>query len=354
MSESPPRPTDARSATLDDVARTAGVSRATASRVIGGSLHVSAQARQAVEQAIQELEYAPSPAPLDRPKACNCVGVVITEPATDLFGTWFFKQLLQGIYEALEERSLLMSLITPHSARDMLLAQAYLTSGHVDGVILASIHGDNPLPRCLIEAEVPFVVCSRPPKDVQASFVDCDNRRAGALGANHLISLGRRTIAMISGNLDMPSSVDRLMGYRDALTAAGMKLDPTLEEVGDYRADRAQMAMERLLLNHPDVDGVFAASDDMAVAAIRVLHQARRSVPEDVSVIGFDDTPISEICRPSLSSVRQPVEEMGRGTVGLLMRRIEKPDEAPRQVIFEADLVARESTVGEKSLRAVV
>lgn len=337
---------DGSNVTLEEVARLAGVSRATASRVLGGSTAVSANARQAVERAAEELDYAADRAPrIPAKRTCNCVGVVITETTTKLFGDLFFAPLLGGIYEALAEQSMLMVLVTPHSARDMELAQAYLTGGHVDGVILASLHGDNPLPKNLIEAGIPIVVCSRPPKDVRAGFVDCDNRHAGALAVNHLLSLGRKTIAMISGNLDMPSAVDRLTGYRDALTAAGIELDPTLEEVADYLPDRAHMAMERLLLNHPDVDGVFVASDLMAAAAIRVLHQARKRIPEDIAVVGFDDSAAARACRPPLSSVRQPIEEMGRETVAVLMREMADPEEAPRQVIFTTELVVRESTV---------
>lgn len=339
-----------RSVTLEEVARQAGVSRATASRVLSGNTKVSLQARQAVEKAVQDLDYAADLTPRRRaPRKYNCVGVVITEPTTKLFGNFFFAPLLTGIYEALAEQSLLLVLVTPRTVRDTELAQAYLTGGHVDGVILVSLHGDNPLPNKLMEAGVPIVVCGRLPKGIEAGLVDCDNPRAGALAVNHLLSLGRRKIAMISGNLDMPSAVDRLTGYRDALTSAGIELDPTFEEVADYLPDRAHMAMERLLLNHPDVDGVFAASDQMAAAAVRVLHQARKRVPEDVAVVGFDDSPTARSTHPPLTSVRQPVEEMGRETVAVLVREMVEPDETPRQVIFAPELVVRESTVGMKA-----
>jgi DNA-binding LacI/PurR family transcriptional regulator len=348
----PRRPAD-QGTTISAVARRTGTSRATASRVLTGSTKVSRRARRADKRAAEELDHpADRTAPIAIRRKHNCVGVVITEPTTKLFGNWFFAPLLRGIYDALAEQSLLLVLVTPHSTQDTELAQAYLAGGHVDGVILASLHGDNPLPRKLAEARVPTVICSRPPKGIRASFVDCDNRQAGALAVNHLLSLGRRRIAIISGNLDMPSAVDRMMGYRDALTAAGIDVDPTLVEVGDYLPDRAHMAMERLLLNHPDVDGVFAASDLMAEAALGVLHQARRRVPEDVAVVGFDDSPTALAARPSLTSVSQPIEEMGRQTVALLMREMAEPDETPRQVIFAPELVIRASTAGAEAAAA--
>jgi DNA-binding LacI/PurR family transcriptional regulator len=287
--------------------------------------------------------HADRPA-LRKRTAFRCVAVVIAEPTTELFEAWFFRELLTGIHDALEEQSLLMSLITPNSSREMKLAQSYLSAGHVDGVIMASLHGDDPLPRMLAEADVPVVVCSRPPRGVLASFVDTDNRQAGQLAVDHLISVGCKKIAMISGNLDMPSSVDRVMGYHDALSAAGIELDPTLEEVAYYKTDRVHMAMERLLLNHKDLDGVFAASDNMAQAAMRVLRDYRKRIPEDVAVVGFDDTPLATECEPPLTSVRQPIEELGREAVKVLLRAIAGPSDTPQQVIFKAELVTREST----------
>lgn len=336
-----------RNVTLESVARLAGVSRATASRVVNGNVAVSPEARQAVERAIEELDYVPNSSSRSTLKhACNSVGVVITEPTTKLFGDPFFSPLLKGIYSALAERSLLLVMLAPQSARDLELAQNYLLDEHVDGVILASLHGDVQLPARLHEEGIPMVVCGRPPRGVKASFVDSDNRQGAMLAVNHLLSLGRRRIATISGNLDMPGAVDRLAGYREALTAAGIPLDPTLEEVADYVPDRAHMAMERLLLNHPDVDAVFAASDLMASAALRVLAQSRRRVPEDVAIIGFDDSPTAWATHPRLSSIRQPIEEMGHETVNVLVREMEDPGETPRQVIFTTELVIRESTVG--------
>jgi DNA-binding LacI/PurR family transcriptional regulator len=346
LSQSPPRPAIHQTVTLDDVAQAAGVSRATASRVVGGSLHVSPQLRQAVERAIEDLDYTPDPEPRAPLLTNNSVAVVITESTTKLFGDPFFSPLVKGINAALAERGLLLVMLAPHSARDLELTETFLTGRHVDGAILVSLHGDNSLPKHLVEHHVPTVICGRPPKGVPASCVDSDNRQGGALATRHLIAQGRQRIATLSGNLDMPSAVDRLMGYRDALAEAGIVLDPTYEEVADYQPDRAHMAMERLLLNHPDVDAVFAASDLMAAAAMRVLHQARKAVPEDVAVVGFDDSPTAWVTRPPLSSIRQPIEEMGHEAVSILMREMAEPGDAPRQVVFATELISRESTIG--------
>ena len=301
---------------------------------------------RAVQRALEYLDYVPGLTPFDPSPAGCAIGVVITESTTNLFGDPYFSTLIKGIRSALAELSILSVMLQPQSDPEMELAATYLTGKHVDGAILVGPHQHNPLPKRLREHRIPMVIQGRPYEDVAASCVDTDNRQGGALAVSHLVAQGRRRIATIAGNLDMTSAVDRLMGYRDALSAADIALDRTLEEVADYLPDRAHMAMERLLLNHPDVDAVFAASDRMAAAAMRVLRQAHRRIPEDVAVIGFDDSPTAQATRPPLSSIRQPIEEMGREAVNVLMREMAEPEEAPRHVIFATELVVRESTVG--------
>jgi DNA-binding LacI/PurR family transcriptional regulator len=295
---------------------------------------------------IENLGRAPAPSRASLSKQTNSVAVVITEPTTRIFGDPFFSLLLKGVYEALAERSLLAVMIAPQSANDHTMTESYMLRGHFDGVILVSLHGDNQLPNELRKAGIPAVLCGSPARGIVASYVDSDNRHGARMAVEHLVSLGRRRVATISGNLDMTGAVDRLLGYRDAVVAAGMTLDPTMEEVADYMPNRAHMAMERLLLNHPDVDAVFAASDLMAAAAIRVLHQARKRIPEDVAVVGFDDSPTSRATRPQLTSIRQPIEEIGREAVNILLREMQEPRATPREAIFSPELIVRESSAG--------
>lgn len=288
-----------------------------------------------------------SPAHVRR-QADRTVAVVITETTNRVFGDSVFSPLVHSISEAMAERSLLMVMLAPQSARELAQTQAFLLD-HVDGAILVSLHGNNQLPNRLRERGIATVLCGRPPRGIVASSVDANNRQGATMAAEHLIDLGRHKIATISGNLDQPSAIDRQMGYRDALAAAGLAVDPTLEEVADYLPDRAHIAMERLLLNHPDVDAVFAASDLMAAAAIRVLHQARRRIPEDVAVVGFDDSPTARATRPPLTSVRQPIGEIGREVVNIVMRELAEPQRTPLHMVFETELVVRESTAGAES-----
>ena len=276
------------------------------------------------------------------------MAVLINEPTTMIFGDPYFAPLLKGVSRALAERSLQLVILIPRSGWELDLAREYMTSGHADGAILVSLHSRSPLPTQLLERGLPVVSCGRPAKEAAISYVDTDSRLGAEIATRHLVSLGRTRIATISGDLDMPAARDRLAGYRDALGAAGIAPDPTLEEVGGFLPDRAQMAMERLLINHPDVHAVFVASDLMASAAVEVLHRSGKRIPEDVAVIGFDDTPVAGATRPALSSIRQPIEAMGAETVNLLLRTMADPDAAPVQTIMATELVVRESTVGAR------
>ncbi len=284
--------------------------------------------------------------PIGRIKT-NSVAALINEPTTMLFGDPFFAPLITGIYQAVASRSLLLVLLIPRSGEEMQLARTYLTSGHVDGAILVSLHSRSPLPAQLLERGLPVVSCGRPALDTAVSYADTDNRHGGESATQHLISLGRRRIATISGDLDLPAARDRLAGHRDALAAAGITPDPTLEEIGGFVPDRALIAMERLLINHPDVDAVFIASDAMAVAALDVIRRAGRRIPEDIAVIGYDDSAAAQATQPALSSIRQSIEGLGAETVSLLIRTMADPGGEPRQTILETELVVRESTAGK-------
>jgi DNA-binding LacI/PurR family transcriptional regulator len=333
------------SITIEDVAKAAGVSRATASRVVNDSPRVSPEARAAVRSAIERLGYVPNRAARSlMTRRADSVGVVILEPATRLFGDPFFGYLMLGISAALADRDIQLVLLMAQTSREQARVERYLVAGHADGAILVGPHGNDPMPVSLVRQGVPVVLSGRPPAGSSLSFVDSDNREGARLAVTHLINGGRHRIATIHGTLDLTSGRDRLDGYRDALEKAGLPLEPTLEAAGNYTTAGATAAMEALLDLHPDLDGVFAASDSMAAAAIRVLRDAGRRVPRDVAVVGFDDSPIAHSSRPTLSTVRQPIEAMGHEMARLLLQHIDDPDGAPRQIVFPTELVVRESS----------
>jgi DNA-binding LacI/PurR family transcriptional regulator len=272
--------------------------------------------------------------------------MVIPEPSSFFWGHPFYADAARGADAALVERSIVPVVLSAGIGRSSELAQAFLLGGKVDGAILVNCRDGDPLLSRVLESGLPVVLLGSSPAGLNVDSVDIDNKGAGATAVGHLIALGRRRIATVTGDLRMTSGAERLVGYRDALASAGIAADSTLIEDGDYQADRAFLATERLLVAHPDLDGLFAASDLMAAAALRVLVRAHKRVPEDVALIGFDDSPISWSSRPPLSTIRQPAKDMGREAVDLLVRRMEAPASEPRRTVLSAELICRESTLG--------
>jgi DNA-binding LacI/PurR family transcriptional regulator len=195
---------------------------------------------------------------------------------------------------------------------------------------------------------IPVVVGGRPPRRAAVSYVDVDNVEGARIAVAHLLDAGRRVVAHLAGPADMAVGVDRLAGYREALAAAGVEPDANLVANGDFTQQGGAEAMRRVLEARPDVDAVFAASDLMAAGAVQVLRAAGRRIGPDVAVIGFDDSPIAETTDPPLTSVRQPIEEMGREMVRLLAEQTSRPASAavPRKVILATQLIVRRSSEG--------
>ncbi|WP_354644882.1 LacI family DNA-binding transcriptional regulator [Kitasatospora camelliae] len=339
---SPSRPT------LESVAERAGVSRATASRVVNGGAGVREALREKVLRAVEELGYVPNLAARTLVTRRNqAVAVVVAEPESRLFSDPFFAQHLRGISRELSAADNQMVLLLIEEQRDYDRVGRYLAGGHVDGALLFSLHSADPLPEMARRVGLPFVVGGRPgwpgaESDRDLVYVDSDNRGGARLAVQHLQSLGRTRIATITGPLDQTSSMDRLDGYRDLLPDG----DPELIAEGDFTPEGGMRAMSELLERRPELDAVFAASDLMASGALRVLRAAGRRVPEDVAVVGFDDLEsVAAWTEPTLTTVRQDIEGMGRLMARLLLRRLTgpTPGPGPTSVITPTRLITRHS-----------
>ncbi|HEX3218574.1 MAG TPA: LacI family DNA-binding transcriptional regulator [Candidatus Limnocylindria bacterium] len=331
-------------ATLEEVARAANVSRATVSRVVNGDRRVREDTRSAVEAAVRDLGYVPNRAARSLvTRRSGSVGVVIPEPTAQLFGDPFFPRVLRGIGDALAAEEMQLVLLMPQVRADELRVGRYLAAGHVDGVLLVSLHGPDPLPDELRARGIPVVVGGRPPS-AGITYVDVDNRRGAAMAVEHLLADGRRQVATIAGPQDMPAGSDRLAGYHEALGSAGLPINEQLVEIADFSLEGGRSAMERLLARAPRLDAVFVASDLMGVGALSALQAGGRSVPDDVAVIGFDDSPLAAQAQPPLSSVRQPIEEMGREMAQLLIQMVTSRERVARRVILATELVIRASS----------
>ncbi len=330
----------ARRPTLDEVARRAGVSRSAASRAINNARHVSRATREAVEHAIEELGYVPNPTA--RALATQQASAVILAVSHDdpaLFADPFFGQVIVGVSAALETTDLVLMLALASSSRGRERVQRVLRSRRADGIMLLALRGDDPLYRLAGQLGLPVVVGGRPLHGEPAWYVDADNRGGARLATEHLITTGHRRIAIITGLSGSRASADRLRGFRETMALAG--LDSTWIDQGDFTEDSGAEATTRLLAAHPDLDAIFAASDNMAAGALRALKAHGRSVPADVAVVGFDDLPIARHTDPPLTSVNQPVQALGREMAKMLVSLIN--GEQPTPLILPTTLAVRAS-----------
>ncbi|MFF5882492.1 LacI family DNA-binding transcriptional regulator [Streptomyces sp. NPDC012589] len=333
-----------RRPTIKTVAARAGVGRTTVSRVVNGSDLVSAEVRTRVLEAIKELNYVPNS--VARGLVTNrtdAVALVIPESESRLGSEPFFAALIRGVSGALTETrtQLQLMLVRDQAERDQLTES--VATRRVDGVLLVSVHADDRLPGMLEEMGLPTVLAGRRDAGEQLSYVDSDNAGGALVAVRHLLHRGRRRIATITGPHDMDVGRSRLAGWRDAHAEAGLTADELLVEKGDFTEESGSRAMCSLLERAPDLDAVFAASDLMAVGALAELRRRGRRVPEDVAVVGFEDSVLARHTNPPLTTVRQPVEELGRTMVRILTD-ITRNGAPRRQVTLPTELVVRESS----------
>ncbi|MFD9405913.1 LacI family DNA-binding transcriptional regulator [Streptomyces sp. NPDC059989] len=335
--------------TLEAVAERAGVSRATASRVVNGGDGVRAHLVDKVREAVRDLGYVPNPAARTLvTRRTDAVAVIIAEPEVRIFSDPFFSRQVRGISKELTAHDTQLVLLLVEDRGDYDRIERYLAGGHVDGALAFSLHTDDPLPAITRRLGMPTVYGGRPgwtagpgePEGV--AYVDADNRGGARAAVRYLLEQGRERIAHIAGPLDQTSAADRLSGYRDVLPA----VDQALVAEGDFTVAGGARAMAGLLERGTGIDAVFAANDLMATGALRVLREAGLSVPADVAVVGFDDAePVAESADPPLTTVRQDIEGMGRLMARLLLGTLADRGEGAvaGPVITATELVRRAS-----------
>ncbi|WP_409264103.1 LacI family DNA-binding transcriptional regulator [Microbacterium aquimaris] len=326
--------------TIEEVATAAGVSRSTVSRVVNGSPAVSPEAVEAVKRAIADLNYVPNRAARTlASRQTHAIALIVPEDTTRFFGDPFFASVVSGINARLSQSDYVLNLvIASDDPGDK--TTSYMRSGAVDGAIVVSHHtSDTYLDR--IAAVVPVVYGGRPVTARERDYyVDVDNRRGGYEATAHLIETGRTRIATITGPLDMPAAVDRLQGWRDALAAAG--LAEGVVEDGDFTTDGGAVAMRRMLATGVLPEAIFVASDLMAQGVLSVLAAEGIAVPDEIAIVGFDDSPVATSVTPQLTTVRQPSFEQGEQMANMLLDRLAglEPDHV---TVLPADLIVRDS-----------
>ncbi|MFG1923160.1 LacI family DNA-binding transcriptional regulator [Cryptosporangium sp. NPDC048952] len=333
--------------TIRDVAREAGVSYATVSRVLNGSDWVSPESVRAVREAISRTGYTTNQTARSLATGrSGSIAYLLTEPQHLLFEDPNFSVLLRGVAEALSGRELTLILMIASTPEERTRTIAYLNGGHVDGVLLVSPHSGDPLMEQLVQAQIPVVACGRVlGLESQISSVSADDRAGARAAVEHLIGVGCRRIATITGPPDTSGGVDRLAGYTDALETHGLAVDDQLVVHADWTWTSGANGMRTLLDRSAGIDAVFAASDVIAAAALPVLREAGHRVPDDVRVVGFDDSGLAATTEPSLSTVRQPYERISEEMVRLLVELID--GRSPLSIAIPTTLVLRSSSPAE-------
>ncbi|MFI6485631.1 LacI family DNA-binding transcriptional regulator [Nonomuraea sp. NPDC050663] len=326
--------------TLEAVAARAGVSRATVSRVVNGQTTVAPHIRDVVVRAIDELGYVPNSAARSLvTQRTDSIALVVSEPPTRVFSDDpLFATVIRSASLELEAADKQVVLMLASTAKSHARVERYIASGHVDGVMLISMHGADPLPSAIARMRVPVVSYGRPAVPIDIPFVDNDNVGGAEKAVRHLLDSGRNRIATIAGPLDMIAGQDRLAGYRNVLRDSDRR---SIVAVGDFTRESGAIAMRQLLRDDPSLDAVFVANDLMAVGALQALRQAGRSVPGDVALVGFDDIEAAKYTDPPLTTMRHPVSDQASAMVQLLLGLFQGGPSDP--IILPTELVIRDS-----------
>jgi DNA-binding LacI/PurR family transcriptional regulator len=323
------------------VAARAGVSRQTVSRVINNKDEVSASTRTQVLAAIEELGYRPSAVARSMVAGRTCTLGCISPNLTD----YTLANIIEGAQaEARRLGYFILSGSAPAEADVEPLLEEMLHR-QIDGLLVLNPRVDERYRHILplVEKGMAIVYLNNTPQEEPVSSVRCDDREGGYKATQYLIELGHTTIATIVGPNNEECTFDRLAGYHQALTDAGLEVDPALAERGDWSATSGYQAAQRLLDAGRPFSAIFAQNDQTAVGAIRALREAGRQVPHDVSIVGFDDIPLASYFDPPLTTIRQPMQESGQHAARLLVETIQNPSREPEQVLIHARLVERAS-----------
>lgn len=300
--------------TLQDIARLANVSRSTVSRALNDSPLLSQETKERIQAIAREHNFRMNaPARNLRLRQSHTAAFIASDYSQDFFSgeDLFGQELLGGIGKGL--RTLGYDLLIVHAhLGDTTWVHDYLDSGRVDGFILMTSNFKPSLIKTLFESRAPFIGWGTPVPNFSYCSVSGDNFSGGSLATQHLIQIGRQRVAFLGGPGDSLTVQYRFKGYENALQAAGRSADPNLVAYSDYSYASGSAAMQRLMEQSPDLDAVFANSDLMAIAAIQVIQDMGKRVPEDVAVIGYDDLPIAFYNNLPLTTIRQDVRLAGQ------------------------------------------
>lgn len=330
----------AKKLTLDDIGEMAGVSRATVSRVINDYPHITPEVRERVQKVIKKTGYKPNKiAQLLASNRSGSIGLVIPSTARTIMSDPYFLHLISGITKKTNHFALTLALFLFHSMEDEIqTAHLLFNNSLVDGLIITADRKENPFAQEVIRHDIPFVVVGRSELKAQIPCVNVANELGAYLATEHLINLDRRRLAVIMCDHNTAGD-DRFTGYRKALDDYAVEFDPQRVARGDFTQESGYAAMQQLLATKPDA--VFASSDMMAIGAQQAIRKAGLRIPDDIAVVGFDNLPQATLADPPLTTVQQPIEELGMEAVDMLHGILNGSTRSPRQIVLPVKLIRR-------------
>ncbi len=329
--------------TLDEIAERAQVSRTTASRVLNNQPHVRPEVRDRVLQVIAETDYHPNPVARSlASQRSGIIGLVLPRSTEDFFTDPYFPRLAQGVAHGCNQYDYILSLfLLKTHADEAKMLNRIAFGGLFDGLIVQAGDADDTFVASLSKLDIPFVVAGRVMDPIEVNYVDIDNEAAAFNIVMHLLHLGYKRIASITGPLNTTAGMDRYHGYLKALQSRDITTNPAMIVEGDFSEMSGFYAMQRILPFRPDA--IFVASDTMALGALRAIRQAGLAVPGDIAMVSFDDLPPATMAEPALTTVRQPIRRLGIKAVEVLLEVMENRTPTPQQVILNTELVIRQS-----------
>lgn len=327
-------------ANIREVAEKAGVSVTTVSHVVNQTRFVASETELRVRQAMQDLNYRPNTLARSlRRGETKTIGLILPDSANP-----FFAESARLLEEAAFNQS--YSLILCNSNGDLEKELRYtdvLFNKQVDGIIFMAAGDDTQSLLELVNRKFPVVIVDRILDHMEVDAVITDNHQSGILATRYLIENGHKRIGIIRGPSNVTPSAQRVTGYQQALTEAGISIDPKLEVSGDFHSRSGYTATVQLLKAKP-LTAIFACNDLMAIGALRAIREAGLSVPEDISLIGHDDIEMASYTQPALTTIAQPIELLAETAIQFLLDRIKQPGVPPRRIILPNQLVVRQST----------
>ena len=340
--------------TIEEIAQIAQVSRSTVSRVLNNHPSVRPAVRDRVLQVMREHNYAPQAAARSLASSrTETIGLLIPRSAAVTFADPFISAMIQALTETCNSLGYFLMLAMVTADMEQGFYNRILRGRHFDGIIILSSDIDDPILPLLIKDRRPLVLIGRHPYFPDLPSVDVENREGARQAVAHLIGLGHQRIAMIAGQMEMESAQARRDGYKQALLEAGITIVPELIVEGYYTQDGGYRAMQRLLDLAQPPTAVFNASDAMAIGAIRAIQDRGLVVPDDIAIVGFDDLPIALYGNPALTTVHQPIVEVGAAAVRLLIDQVKEqrpvtPVRLPTSLVIRGSCGATRATAAKK------